>query len=45
MQVQAPGVNVDTGAGGTSVSAPAGVQVDTGSGGTQVTAPGVDVQR
>lgn len=45
VKVRAPGVNVDTRAGDTSVSAPAGVQVDTGAGGTNVTAPGVAVQR
>ena len=37
--------NVDTGADGTSVSAPSGVKVDTGTGGTQVISTGADVQR
>lgn len=43
VQVRAPGVNVDTSGGATSVTAPAGVKVDTGQGGTQVKAAGTQV--
>jgi hypothetical protein len=43
VHVQAPGVDVKAGPGGTQVNAP-GVDVNAGAGGADVQAPGVDVK-